>query len=190
MVGGSDGFYAELPEFDDFLEVTNAAHYRAAPSDWNVVITDVIGSTKAIEAGRYKDVNSLGVASIVALRNAIPDLEIAYVFGGDGATILVPESRRAVVDAALRGIRTMARRAFDMDMRASAVSVGELVRDGFQVRVARYRASEHIRLAMFSGSGLSEAERRVKDPEEGGRYAVGEDGPSAADFTGFECRWH
>jgi hypothetical protein len=42
---------------------------------------------------------------------------------------------------------------------------------------------------MFTGNGLSEAERRVKDPQQGSRYAVSEEGPVAADFTGFECRW-
>ncbi len=188
-MGATDSFYADLPEFSAFVEVADPKHYRPAPADWLVVITDVIGSTKAIEAGRYKDVNSLGVASIVALRNALQDLEIAYVFGGDGATILLPEGHRAEVDAALRGIREMARTAFEMDMRASAVSVGELRGDGHDVLVARYRASPHICLAMFGGSGLSEAERRVKDPTDGAKYAVAESGPSHADFTGFECRW-
>ncbi|MFV8756410.1 DUF3095 domain-containing protein [Nannocystaceae bacterium ST9] len=186
---GSESFYAELPAFAEFVEVTNPAHYRPAPDDWLVVITDVIGSTKAIEAGRYKDVNSLGVASIVALRNALSEVEIPFVFGGDGATILVPESQRATVESTLRGIRKLAQDAFAMDMRTSAVSVGELHRDGHPVLVARYQASPDVYLAMFSGSGLTQAERRIKDPEQGSRYAIAPEGPVSADFTGFECRW-
>lgn len=185
----TQAFYAKLPEFEDFLEVTNPAHYRPAPSDWSVVITDVIGSTKAIEAGRYKDVNALGVASIVGLRNALTGVDLPYVFGGDGATLLIPDTHRATAEAALRGIRDMARSSFEMDMRASLVSVAELRQDGHEVRVGRYRASANASFAMFSGSGLSEAERRIKHPEQGSRYAVSEDGPSVADFTGFECRW-
>ena len=185
----SESFYARLPEFTDFVEVTNVAHYRPVPSDWSVVITDVIGSTVAIEAGRYKDVNALGVASIVALRNALGSLEIPYVFGGDGATILVPDSRRAAVEAALRGIRAMARESFGMDMRTSLVSIAELETAGHAVLVGRYRASPDVCFAMFTGNGLSEAERRVKDKQIGSRYAVSEDGAAAADFTGFECRW-
>jgi hypothetical protein len=188
-VSTSEAFYAELPTFADFVEVTNPVHYRPAPDDWLVVITDVIGSTKAIEAGRYKDVNSLGVASIVALRNALPDVELPFVFGGDGATILVPESRRATVESTLRGIRKLAQNAFAMDMRTSAIAVGELHRDGFEVLVARYQASPDVYLAMFSGSGLTQAERRIKHPEQGAAYAIGEAGPVSADFTGFECRW-
>jgi hypothetical protein len=188
-VSASESFYRDLPAFEDFVEVTNPANYRAAPADWSVVITDVIGSTKAIEAGRYKDVNALGVASIVALRNALSTIELPYVFGGDGATLLVPDSRRATVEATLRGIRELARTSFELDMRASLVSIAELAEAGHEVLVARYRASPDVCFAMFSGSGLSEAERRVKDPEQGSRYAVSEDGPASADFTGFECRW-
>ena len=185
----SDAFYAQLPAFADFVEVTDPKHYQPAPDDWLVVITDVIGSTKAIEAGRYKDVNSLGVASIVALRNALPEVEIPFVFGGDGATILVPRGHRARVEATLRGIRKLARDAFAMDMRTSMVGVDELRREGFEVQVARYQASPDVFLAMFSGSGLTQAERRVKDPERAAHYAIAEEGPVAADFTGFECRW-
>lgn len=53
------------------------------------MVTDVRGSTGAIEDGRYRDVDALGVASIIALCNALPELDLPYVFGGDGATLLV-----------------------------------------------------------------------------------------------------
>jgi hypothetical protein len=179
-------FYEELEPFDSFVEVPEPEHYRPVPDSWLVVITDVKGSTKAIEAGRYKDVNALGVASIVALRNAVGDIRIPYVFGGDGATLLVPGSRRHQVEPALRGICSMARASFDFDMRAGIVPVGELRKEGYPVFAARYRASAAIDLAMLSGEGLTEAERRVKDPELS--YQVGE-GAALADFNGFECRW-
>ncbi|NJK32492.1 MAG: DUF3095 domain-containing protein [Deltaproteobacteria bacterium] len=188
-MSGSESFYAEIPAFTDFVEVTKAEHYRPAPLDWRVVITDVIGSTKAIEAGRYKDVNSLGVASIVALRNALPGIELPFVFGGDGATILVPSSHISTIEATLRGIRRMAQDAFDMDMRTSTVAIEELHGEGHEVLVARYQASDDVYLAMFSGNGLTAAEKRIKDPELASRYRIAEDGPVAADFTGFECRW-
>lgn len=183
------GFYAELPTFDRFADVHDPALYVAAPPDWDVVVTDVEGSTKAIEAGRYKDVNALGVASIVGLRNALPSVDLPFVFGGDGATVLTPAAQRERVHAALRGIRTMAREALEMSMRVSMVPVTELHADGFEVRVARFGASPHATFAMFAGAGLSEAERRIKDPALGSRYAVSEDGPSEVDFEGFECRW-
>src|SRR6185503_11264421 len=99
----SEAFFAALPEVRAFEEVAEPRHYADAPASWLVVLTDVRGSTAAIEAGRYRDVNAVGVASIIALRNAMPDLELPYVFGGDGATVLVPASRAEAAAAALRG---------------------------------------------------------------------------------------
>lgn len=185
---GDEHFYAELSELSRFEEVTSLGAYEPAPSSWVVVITDVRGSTKAIEAGRYKDVNALGVASIVAVRNALADLEIPFVFGGDGATMLVPSSRLDAVKSALRGVRATAVSAFDLGLRAGLVPIAALRESGHDVLVARYRASGDAVFAMLGGSGLSEAERRVKDPELSPSHEV-EDGPAAADFSGFQCRW-
>jgi hypothetical protein len=169
--------------------VTEPRFYGSAPEEWLVVITDVRGSTRAIEAGRYRDVNALGVASIVALRNALPDLDLPYVFGGDGATVLLPGERRAESEAALRGVKKIAVSTFDLELRVGIVPVGELVRAGYPVRVGRFRVSPHVRLAMFSGSGFSCAERWVKSPTEGPRFAISNDGPDTASLEGFECRW-
>jgi len=169
--------------------VTEARFYANAPEEWLVVITDVRGSTRAIDEGRYRDVNALGVASIVALRNALPDLELPYVFGGDGATLLLPGERRAECEAALRGVKKIASSTFDLELRVGIVPVFELVRAGCPVRVGRFRVSPHVRLAMFSGSGFSRAERWVKSAADGPRFAVSDEGPSAASLEGFECRW-
>jgi len=185
----SEDFLHAAPEIERFADVIEPHFYRDAPDHWHVVLTDVRGSTKAIEAGRYRDVNALGVASIVAIRNATPDLELPYVFGADGATLLIPETRRAVCEAALRGVRKLARSAFELELRVGLVPVGELRNAGHGVQVARFRASRFVRLAMLRGSGIAQAERWVKDPIASARYAVSEDGPDAASFEGFECRW-
>lgn len=184
----SERFYADLPAFDDFTEVASAERYEPVPDDWRVVITDVLGSTRAIEAGRYKDVNAVGVASIVALRNAMGNLPIPFVFGGDGATMLVPESRLGAVEQALRGIEDMSRDGFDLEMRTGTVRVSELREAGFEVAVAKYRASAHAELAMFKGEGFTEAEHWVKDPARTAEFQPSA-GPREADFDGFECRW-
>jgi hypothetical protein len=184
-----EDFLHAVPEIERFADVIEPRYYRDAPDHWHIVLTDVRGSTKAIEAGRYRDVNALGVASIVAIRNATPDLELPYVFGGDGATLLIPDSRRAVCEAALRGVRKLAKSAFDLELRVGMVQVGELTRAGHGVQVARFRASPFVRLAMLRGSGIAQAERWVKDPAAGARYAVSDAGPDGASFEGFECRW-
>jgi hypothetical protein len=187
--GGEEHFFARLPEVTRFLEVTDPRCYTEAPRSWLLVLTDVRGSTKAIEAGRYRDVNALGVASIVALCNGLKGLDLPYVFGGDGATLLVPGTRAAAVQKVLRGVKALARDAFELELRAGVVPLAELAEAGHVARVARFRASEHTRLAMFYGSAFSTAERWVKDAERGARYEVSDDGEAEADFEGFECRW-
>ena len=57
-------FYNSIPSFSDFASLTEDRHYQAVPGDWSVVLTDVKGSTQAIEAGRYKDVNRIGAAAM------------------------------------------------------------------------------------------------------------------------------
>lgn len=86
----TESFYANLPILDNFLEITNSDNFHSVPSDWHVVITDIISSTKAIEEGRYKQVNLLGASSIAAVLNIASEIEIPFVFGGDGATLLIP----------------------------------------------------------------------------------------------------
>lgn len=183
-----EDFFASLPSFDQFDDVPDRAKYHPAPDSWAMVITDVVGSTRAIEAGRYKDVNALGVASIVALRNAAPRVDLPFVFGGDGATILCPKSRLPDIKPALRGLQRRSREAFDLSMRASIVPIHALREAGHEVLVARYAASADASFAMFAGSGVVEGERWVKDAEMGPGFAV-EEGIGDADFSGFECRW-
>jgi hypothetical protein len=185
----SDDFLESVPEIERFADVADPRLYTDVPATWHVVLTDVRGSTRAIEAGRYRDVNALGVASIVAIRNATPDLELPYVFGGDGATLLVPDSRRAICEAALRGVRRLAQTAFELELRVGLVPVADLRGAGHSVQAARFRTSPHVRLAMLRGSGIAQAERWVKDPELGARYAIDPNGPDDASFEGFECRW-
>ncbi len=62
------------------------------PDDWVIVIGDIEGSTEQVE-GRYKSVNLVGAAVIAAVLNALPDLDIPFVFGGDGAALVVPPTR-------------------------------------------------------------------------------------------------
>lgn len=183
------GFYEQLQQFENFIGVVSDEHYMLAPGSWLLVITDVAGSTKAIEAGRYKDVNAVGVASIVAVKNALSGVAFPYVFGGDGATILVPQSVLNQISAALHGAAEIAQTAFGLHLRLGAVPVADLRRDGFEVKVARFRVSQHASFAMLSGSGLGEAEHRIKDPVLGERYALPKSEQCEADLSGFECRW-
>jgi hypothetical protein len=182
-------FFARLPPISDFDAVTEADAYHDAPESWYVALSDVRGSTKAIEAGRYRDVNALGVASIVAVCNALPGIDLPYVFGGDGSTLLVPGTHLDACVGALRGVTRLARSAYGLELRAGIVPLAELARAGHTVRVARYQLSSHVCLAMFSGTGLPAAERWLKDPARAATCLVQDEGNADVSVEGFECRW-
>ncbi|WP_163360471.1 DUF3095 family protein, partial [Klebsiella aerogenes] len=50
----NDDFFDSLPVFIDFEGVADAGNYRPLPDDWILAVADIVGSTGAIEAGRYK----------------------------------------------------------------------------------------------------------------------------------------
>jgi hypothetical protein len=187
---GTENFYAELGVLPDFNVVSRPENYVDLPSDWHVVVTDVEGSTAAVREGRYKDVNLLGAASIMSILNAVRPLSIPYVFGGDGATLCVPESAVPKVRRSLIATRQMAAAEFKLSLRAGIVPVRAIVEAGCRVRIARYRASSNYTQAAFTGGGLQFAERCVKDPKQGSRYRIEEtDSAAMGDYEGLECRW-
>ncbi|MBD2113024.1 DUF3095 family protein [Nodosilinea sp. FACHB-141] len=116
-----DTFYADLPPLKQFLELANPQNYVEAPNDWYVLITDVVDSTQAIARGQYKEVNVLGASSIMAVLNATAPLEIPFVFGGDGALLLVPPGAVQAAREALLGVRALAHGSFGLDLRVGIV---------------------------------------------------------------------
>ena len=102
-------FYRELPALLSLAEVTLSRLHADLPEDWWIVVADVAGSTKAIEEGAYKKVNTVGVACIAAVINVDKSIDLPFVFGGDGATFAIPGMLREQVIRALRGAQKLAR---------------------------------------------------------------------------------
>lgn len=186
----SASFYRNLPALLSFAEGTQSQRHVDVPGDWWIVVADVIGSTKAIEAGAYKKVNTVGVACIAAVANVDRAIDLPFVFGGDGATFAIPEILRERIICALRGAQRLSREGFGLNLRVGLVNVGALTEQGFWVKLAKVRLSPHAMQPALSGRGWEEAERRVKTPDAAGVHRVEEgDGPIEASFEGFECRW-
>ena len=102
-------FYHDVPALESFAEAIETARHAQVPGDWWIVVADVIDSTKAIEAGAYKKVNTVGVACIAAVVNVDRSIDMPFVFGGDGATFAVPDTLRERVIPALREAQRLAR---------------------------------------------------------------------------------
>jgi len=180
-------FFTELKPLTNFLEFNHTEYYQQAPSDWWIVITDVQGSTKAIEQGRYKEVNMVGASTIAALSNVMDGELFPFVFGGDGATALVPNAKKEIVEKALRTSQSIAQEQFDLHLRIGLVSVKSLVEKGHETLVCRYELPGGPSLAFFKGEGLDVAEKIVKSGH--GILGPGPMIPSAEALAGLSCRW-
>ena len=183
-------FFDNLPKITEFIGVIDDSNFFAAPADWTIVVADISGSTKAIAEGRYKDVNMIGGAVICAIKNATNNRDWPFVFGGDGATLLVDSSVLPEIEAALVRTRSMARDDFNLDLRIGFVPVLDIREQGSDVLVARYEVSEGNCFAMFGGGGAELADKLVKADSRAERYAVQDyELPGLPDLTGLSCRW-
>jgi Protein of unknown function (DUF3095) len=180
----TEGFYADLKPFYNFSELTHFERYLSLPDDWLVAIADVVQSTRAIEKGRYKAVNTVGAAVLVAVTNALPDLCFPYVFGGDGATLAIPRKYLDEVTYVLAQTAAWAEDTLDLTLRVAIIPVPAVRAAGHDVRVARYAASENVSYAMFTGGGVGWADGQLKE----GKFAIPR-APSNAkpDLSGLYC---
>lgn len=187
-------FYAELRTFPAFDGFSDPQNYYAAPNNWRVVVADIQGSTKAIREGRYKDVNMMGAACIVSVLNALKttanEEPIPYVYGGDGATLLIPESAVETVRDSLVRTRTLCGARFGLGLRVGIVPVADVRARGADVRVAKFELSPGNHEALFAGGGVELADALIKDEVNGAAYRVDDaDAGANPDLDGLTCRW-
>ena len=188
MSSDSVHFYQELPAFPSFDTFQEPECYHTVPADWAVIITDVRSSTRAVREGRYKEVNATGVACIAAVLNAIRPLSVPFIFGGDGATFVLPSAVLEDAKAVLIDCRAMALKDFGLDLRIGAVPVSTLHEEGYELLAAKWQVNPHYQQAMLMGDGLGFAERLIKDSS---AFHVRKAASfKCADFSGFECRWN
>jgi hypothetical protein len=183
----NDDFFDTLPVFVEFEGVADTGNYKALPDDWVLATADIIGSTKAIEAGRYKAVNMAGASVISALLNALDKKNYPFVFGGDGALVALPASAATRAREALAAVQAWVADDLELSLRAALVPMSDIRAKGLDVRVARFRVSPDVSYAMFAGGGASWAEAQMK----AGKYAI-EAAPSGTrpDLAGLSCRWN
>ncbi len=175
-----------VPVLDQFSEVADPLRYCPLPDDWLIGVSDVVNSTAAIEAGRYKAVNLAGAATISAISNALPDDPTLFAFGGDGAHFALSPLQAPLAAKALSSVAAWAKRELGLRLRVGITSVAEVRAVGLDVCVAFWQASDHIRYAMFAGGGLEWSEAQLK------KGAIGlpeADESSEPDLTGLSCQW-
>ena len=175
-----------VPRLSDFARVADPSIYAPLPDDWCIGVSDVVDSTRAIDAGRYRAVNLAGAGAISAVTNALGGALKLFAFGGDGARFVVPASDAEIAADALSRTAKWAQRDLGLDLRVGMTSVADARAAGFDARVAFWQASENVQYAMFSGGGMEWAEAQLK----GGAIALPPAGENAEpDLTGLSCQW-
>jgi hypothetical protein len=186
-----NSFYEILPSFDHFYQVTDSSVFHEVPESWWIVIADVQGSTVAIREGRYRDVNLVGSACITAVLNAYSRKAIPFVFGGDGATLLLPDEAVISCKEALLATKDFAKNNFNLELRIGLVPVKSVKAHGLTIEVAKYQVAAGNFLAMFHGGGLPLAEKWVKTQgPQGENFRLNANESSGkASLDGLSCRW-
>ncbi|RZK81033.1 MAG: DUF3095 domain-containing protein [Pedobacter sp.] len=185
----NENFYSILPvhyiSMGDLL--VKSELFADVPSDWHVVITDIVGSTKAVFDGKHETVNLVATGSIVAVLNIAfgKNIIVPFFFGGDGATFLVPHTIIDEVMSALYVYRTNTLDNFDLELRAGKVSVKQVYENGHHICIAKFSSSISFSIPVILGKGLTYAEHEIKSSID----TLKSDTNDEVDLTGMQCRW-
>jgi predicted nucleotidyltransferase len=184
----SSDFYANVRGVDDFRAIGDDRYYQKVPSDWYVVATDIEESTKAINDGKYKDVNMVGALTIIAILNLKPSIDIPFVFGGDGAFLLIPPSMANISRQALLAVQKIAFEAYNLSLRISLIPIKDIYQQNKKIEIAKYIVSPHYSQAIIKGGGLEYCDMLLKSTA---IYHITDtlDSGYEVDLTGLECRW-
>lgn len=192
-MAGSGNFFERLTPLRVHEDSFEPRFYAPAPDDWLLAVTDVESSTRAVEQGRYQLVNMSGAAGIAAVKNACGGQELPFLFGGDGAVVLIPPDCIAAARAALAATCSFTWESYGMTLRAGAMTVGDIRRHGCDVRVARYEPSPGNSFGLFLGGGAQLVERAIKGREPAipvARVEIPADMTGAQpNLSGLSCRW-
>ncbi len=187
----NDNFYHNLPINKLQLSklLIKSAAFTQVPANWQVIITDIKGSTQAVMGGLNETVNFIATSSIVAVLNLAykSGITIPFFFGGDGATFIVPSS---LVEPAMKSLllfkaNTLAN--FQIDLRVGTVTVAEVYDAGHEINISKFAISDFFSIPVVLGDGLNYAENLIKAED----YAFNQEDEifHELDLNGMQCRW-
>ncbi len=165
------------------------------PDNWHVIVADIVNSTNAVLQGRHDDVNLIAAGSLIAAINAAKpfNTEIAYFFGGDGGTVIVPDEIVNKILSGLNAHKINSLNSFSLDLRVGRVAIGDIKKAGHDLRVAKVAIGGGYNKSVVIGDGLKYAENIIKskylhDKESLEKQLLKTD-TSELNLEGLECRW-
>ena len=78
----------------------------------------------------------IGAASVSVVQEVL-DEDFPFVFGGDGATLVIPNKHKPEVFDALCGLRRLSQEQFDLGLRVGCVSVKEVYAKQGKIRSSK-----------------------------------------------------
>ncbi|WP_430409352.1 DUF3095 domain-containing protein [Kordia sp.] len=186
-------FYADLPKHFTPLRdlLKDESLFAGIPKNWHIVVTDIEGSSKAVENGQHNDINLTATGSIITVLNEIKSIDssikIPYFFGGDGATFIIPDAILPKIISALNTYSAHIKKTLEFNLRVGSVILDEVYKNNVTTRIAKLRHNEYLTTPVVLGNGLKFAEAYIKDnfkPSD-----ITENNDNAIDLTGMECRW-
>lgn len=188
----TETFYKDLPIIKKDLEeaLTNESYFKSAPNNWSVVVTDIENSTEEFNKGKYQEMNIISASSIIVALNIAEKykIEIPFIYGGDGASIVVPKRILAEVLESLATLRNNAKYNFQLTLRVGSISVESLKEYGYRLKIAKIKITEDYTQAIFLGPGLGQAEKIIKSDK---RFLTKREGEEKKlNLSGLQCRWN
>lgn len=184
-------FYRNIPVTDKTFEelISDQKNFFEVPEDWHIIVTDIRNSTGAYDKGKYFEMNIASASCIIVAMNIAKKekLEIPFIYGGDGASIVVPPD---LLDETLEELATLRKnvsKSFDISLRVGEVKISEIKEAGYHLLVAKYQVAKKYTQAVFLGPGLYEAEKIIKGDA---RHETRKPGLSRKlNLRGLQCRW-
>jgi hypothetical protein len=184
-------FYRDLPVYRLPLHelIGKSEYFVPIAESFHVIVVDVEGSTIAVGKGRHHDVNLAATGAIIAVLNRLREWKeegtVAYFFGGDGATFLVPGNRCRELLQTLENYRHHVSRTQDLVLRVGSIPVREVASRGNLIRLAKCQLNDFLAVPVVLGNGLKTAEARIKAEF----VATAEVSIKAVNLEGMQCRW-
>ena len=183
-------FYSNLHlHYGSIHELINDEEaFTDVPNSWNIIVTDVEKSTQAVQAGKQQLVNLAATGSIVACLNISREkgIEIPFFFGGDGATLIVPNE---ILNECLFALNLHQERcsiSFDFFLRVGYRKVGEMVDKGASLKILKYKRNDLHLMPVILGNALQKAENEIKASPP---VTAIEQFNFNLDLNGMECKW-
>ena len=184
----TDNFYKNLQELKDFQDISKKSSFKDIPKDWYIIASDVKNSTQAIKDGKYKEVNILGALTIIAILNLKKEIELPFIFGGDGATIMIPPSLLDDAKQSLLAVQKIAQISYNLELRIGIIPVDEIYKHKKEICVSKFKISHNYSQAMIRGGGRELCDELLKDSDS---YHIKDSiqDDFEVNIEGLECRW-